>query len=302
MAFEDRSWERVASDLAAATPLAMASDLPADVAARLAGAPSYPDLFADAFGDPAITAQRIAFAIATYERTLVPDQTPFDRFARGQTAALTPAQRAGLAFFQGSRCAVCHAGPRFSNGSFRNIGLRPPAEDLGRAEVTGLATDRGRFKTPSLRNAGLKTRFMHNGQLATLDEVLDFYQGIDGQVQFPENQDPLVAGGIPIPPQVRPGLLDFLENGLTDPRVAAGAAPFDRPTLRGAQGLCDDGLDNDGDGAFDWDGAGLGPADSSCRGDGWRDREASKSCGTGFELAPLLPALWALRRRGRRRG
>jgi hypothetical protein len=87
------------------------------------------------------------------------------------------------------------------------------------------------------------------------------------------------------------GLADFP----ADPGCGSAAAAREDPR-------CDDGLDNDGDGAFDWDGAGLGPADSSCRGDGWRDREASKSCGTGFELAPLLPALWALRRQGRRRG
>ncbi len=97
-------------------------------------------------------------------------------------------------------------------------------------EVTANPIDRGRFKVPSLRNVGLKTTFMHNGRLSTLNEVLDFYTETNGQVQFPQNQDPAVAA-IVIPPQVRPALLDFLTNGLTDARVRDEVFPFDRPTL-----------------------------------------------------------------------
>src|SRR5262249_13766846 len=89
MAQEGRSWSQIVATLQSAPPLAIATRLPADVTAAIAAHPSYPALFQAAFGDPAITATRIAFAIATYERTLVPDQTPFDR---GQ---LTPAQQAG---------------------------------------------------------------------------------------------------------------------------------------------------------------------------------------------------------------
>lgn len=290
MAHEDRSWDGVVAGLRVAVPLAMATDLPPDVAAALASGPSYPALFAAAFGDEAITASRIAFAIATYERTLVPDETPYDRFAAGDVAALTPAQRAGLAFLNGPACGPCHPAPNFSNGTFRNIGLRPPDEDLGRAIVTGLDADRGRFKVPALRNVGLKTHFMHDGRLTSLEQVLDFYQAINGQVHFPENQDPLVAGGIPIAPLTRVQLLDFLRNGLTDPRVANGTAPFDRPTLRGGQGLCDDGLDNDADDAIDL-------ADAQCT-DATDNFEGS-ACGLGFEAAPLLLLLLRARRRRR---
>jgi cytochrome c peroxidase len=230
MAHENRDWPQVIAKLTTARPLALAVNLPPDLAAGLSGKPSYPDLFAAAFGDAAITAERIAFAIATYERTLVPNQTPWDRFIANVPGAMTPNQVAGWNFFRGSQCSACHVPPMFTGNGFRNIGLRPIAEDIGRQAVTGNAADRGRFKVPSLRNTGLKAGYMHNGQLESIDEVLDFYQGINGQVQFPNNQDPLIAQ-INIPPQVRPQLVDFLVNGLTDPRVANEEFPFDRPTL-----------------------------------------------------------------------
>ncbi|MEZ5066944.1 MAG: cytochrome c peroxidase [bacterium] len=228
MAHEGMLWSEVTGKLGPAVPLGLASDLPADVQAALASGPSYPDLFAAAFGDPAITASRIAFAIATYERTLVPDQTPWDAFVAGNPGALTPGQQQGLGFFQNSPCSICHQPPFFTNHTFRNVGLRPVAEDVGRQGVTGLPQDRGRFKVPSLRNVGLKTRFMHNGQLVSLEDVVGFYA--NPARQFPDNRDPLVP--VPVPPQVVPALVDFLRNGLTDPRVAAETFPFDRPTLR----------------------------------------------------------------------
>ena len=292
MAHENRSWDQVVSKLEGAAPMALASDLPADVAAALSAAPDYPSLFAVAFGDSTITAERIAFSIATYERTLVADQTPWDLFQGGDAAALTAAQQAGWNFFRTSPCAVCHAPPLFTNNTFRNIGVRPPVEDTGRQTVTGVPTDRGRFKVPSLRNAGQKPSFMHNGRISTLAQVLDFYQGINGQVMFPQNVDPLVAGGIPVPLNLRPAVIDFLANGLLDPRVAAGTAPFDRPTLRGGQGLCDDGLDNDGDGQVDM-------ADPECGEP--TDSYEGVACGLGFEVVPFLVGLSVLirRRRGR---
>ncbi len=230
MAHEARDWGQVAAKLETAIPLALAVNEPADVAAVLAGGTTYPDLFATAFGDSAITAERIAFAIASYERTLVPDQTPWDAFVGGNPTAMTPNQVGGWNFFQASPCAVCHTPPLFTNNTFRNIGLRPLAEDVGRQDVTGLPTDAGRFKVPSLRNTGLKETYMHHGQLPSLAVVLDFYQGINGQVQFPANQDPLIAA-IAVPPFARPQLEDFLENALTDPRVQAEQFPFDRPML-----------------------------------------------------------------------
>ena len=222
-----RSWPEVIAKLAIVTPLVLGADLPADMAAVLATNPSYPDLFAAAFGDPAITAERIAFAIATYERTVVPDQTPWDAFNAGNQTALTPNQVQGLNVLRGSPCSICHVPPQFTNNTFQNIGLRPIVEDNGRQAVTGQAGDRGRFKVPTLRNIGLKPTFMHNGQFATLGQVIAFYA--NGAAQFPDNRSPILP--VALPPPAVPQVIDFLVNGLTDPRAAAETFPFDRPML-----------------------------------------------------------------------
>lgn len=223
MAHEGRDWGEIAHKIRRDRPLALATSIPPDIVAVLDTNPTYPQLFRAAFGDAEITGARIAFALATYQRTLVPNQTPHD------LNQLTPPQVAGRNTFQASRCAICHAGPTFSNQTFRVIGLRPWQEDSGRMEVTGLFGDRGRFKVPTLRNVGLKPNFMHNGRLTTLAQVLDFYAEINGQQQFDENLDPLLP--VPIPGPARANLINFLANGLTDPRVRDGIFPFDRPTL-----------------------------------------------------------------------
>jgi cytochrome c peroxidase len=229
MARAGRSWTAVATKLASVPPLARASALPPDVAAAISARPSYPQLFAAAFGDTQITARRIAFAIASYERTLVPDQTPWDAFMRGDATALTARQQEGWEAFRGSLCASCHVPPLFTDHAFHNIGVRPVVEDVGRQQVTGLFADRGKFRTPTLRNAGLKRRFMHNGGFASVAESVFFY--LDNRsLQFPENLDPLMPL-VQIDPDQELALIDFIQNGLVDPRVRNEAFPFDRPAL-----------------------------------------------------------------------
>ncbi len=227
MAFEGRTWDDVINKLTWAAPLALATNLPPDMAAAVTSDPSYGDLFAGAFGDPAITPARIAFAIATYERTLYPDQTPWDLFEAGDPNALTAEQQSGLAIFETGGCSDCHTPPFFSDHSFRNIGLRPIEEDTGRQEVTGLPEDAGRFKMPSLRNVGIKFLFMHTGRITSLNRVVNFY--VTPEDQFPTNQDSLLP--LTIPAEDHPDLLAFVTDGLTDPRVEMEAFPFDRPTL-----------------------------------------------------------------------
>lgn len=233
MAHAGLSWAGVAERLGRARPLELATNIPPDIAAAIAANPTYPELFRAAFGDEQITATRIAFAIATYERTLIADQTPWDRFQAGQQNALTPQQVQGMNAFTASNCVVCHAGPLFSDNSFRNVGLRPPAEDTGRQVVTGNPNDRGRFRVPSLRNVGLKASFMHNGQFTSLVDVIRFYARAPGAApQFPDNRDPVMQN-VNVPPQAAVVIQDFIQNGLTDPRVAAQTFPFDKPTLIG---------------------------------------------------------------------
>jgi cytochrome c peroxidase len=194
--------------------------------------PTYPELFETAFGDSEITPVRIAFAIASYERTLVADLTPWDQFVGGDATALTPAEAQGLNVFNASACVTRHVPPTFTDDSFRTIGVRSPNEDDGRASVTGLLADRGGFKVPSLRNVGLKPSFMHTGEFVNLQQVIGFYQPGN---QDPENLDPLMPA--PIQPLLQVGVAAFLEGALTDPRVEAETASFDRPIPAPEPGL-----------------------------------------------------------------
>lgn len=227
MAHEERDWTQVSIKLETVEPLGLASDLPDDVATALETFGSYPELFERTFDTPEINAARIAFAIATYERTLIADQTPWDRFMLGDTTALTPQQLQGWQAFEISNCAACHTPPLFTDNSFRNIAVRPANQDTGRAEVTGDAADRGRFKVPTLRNVGLKTTYMHTGSITDLPGVMAFYRGPGA----PGNaRSPLLPTAFA--PNVNNAVIDFMANALTDPRVANEEFPFDRPTLR----------------------------------------------------------------------
>ena len=242
MGHEGRTWDQVRTKLQSVRPMAMANLIPADMAAAIANGEDYPELFFRAFGDTSINARRIAFALATYQRTLVPDQTPFDLFQQGQGNAMTNDQITGMNIFNGqARCNLCHTPPLFSDDLFHNLGIRPDQEDAGRRDVTGSFAHRGEFKTPSLRNVGLRNRFFHNGQNGDINNPPPIGGGALGQI-FPlyingggpfgnGNLDPLLQ---PIG-NVGPGQLaqvrDFIENALTDPRVAAAAFPFDHPRL-----------------------------------------------------------------------
>ncbi|MFN0058228.1 MAG: cytochrome c peroxidase [Planctomycetota bacterium] len=222
-----RTWSDVEQKLATVTPLALGSDLPVDLAAARAAGLDYPDMFALAFGDSEITPARIAFAIASYERTLVPDQTPFDLFLGGQSDALSDEQVVGMLFFI-DLCAGCHGGATLNDGDYHNIGVRPSFDDVGRMEVTLQFDDRGKFKTPSLRNVGLTAPYFHNGGKSTLMEVVEFYD-IGGE--FDDHLDPEMFV-LDLLDEDKVRLVDFLTFGLTDPRVAALAPPFDQPCLR----------------------------------------------------------------------
>ncbi len=231
MAHEVRSWSEITAKLARVKPLHLARNLPPDVRTALALRPTYPALFQAAFGSPDITARRIAFALATYERILVPNQSPFDEFMHGDINALTADQRAGFLVMEiQGECSSCHElfpTPGQLLNPFRNTGVRPVSEDIGLQAVTGLPSDAGKFKVPLLWNIGLRERFFHNGSLTSLVDVVEFY---DRGGDFFDNTDPLLRP-LGLSTLEKAQLVDFLQNGLTDPRVAAELPPFDRPTL-----------------------------------------------------------------------
>lgn len=229
------NWGFITAKLGHLNPLDLATNLPPDVAAALADRPTYAELFQRAFGSPEVTASRIAFAIATYERTLISDQTPFDAWLAGDNSAMTPNQVAGFNAFMApsSACIACHftINQLFTDHEYHNLGVRPSIEDIGREAVTQEPSDRGRFRTPGLRNIGLRTRFMHDGSHSSLLQVVRFYgRTADAPPQFADNLDPFMVGiSISGPDQL--AMVDFMQHALTDPRVANETFPFDRPTL-----------------------------------------------------------------------
>ncbi len=234
MAHPGWNWNELTAKLADSRPLEFAAGLQPDVAAALASNPTYPGLFAAAFGDPAITSERVAFAIATYERTLISDQTPWDAYVAGNTDAMTANQVLGWQKFQGAgRCNVCHVAPLFTDSSFRNIGLRPISEDPGRQAISGNPNDAGKFKTPGLRNAGLKRTLMHNGMFQTMGQVMAYYRQLPtAPPVHPDNMDVLM-NSIFLTTEESAAVQDFVANALTDARVQYQQFPFDRLSLLG---------------------------------------------------------------------
>jgi cytochrome c peroxidase len=132
--------------------------------------------FAAAFpAAPRVDASNLAKAIATYERTLISPDTRFDRWIAGEPQALTQSEIAGFRLFTGkARCVQCHSGFAFSDYAFHDIGL--PGDDRGRGAVLRLEAAEHAFKTPGLRELGRSAPYMHDGSLATLDDVLRHYQ------------------------------------------------------------------------------------------------------------------------------
>ncbi len=231
MARPNRAWDELTEKLKGVRPLALARNLPADVSNAIESNPDYPSLFQAAFYDPEITPVRIAFAIATYERTLVADQTPWDLYMAGDETALTEQAAFGWRAFQRLHCVNCHEPPLFTNNDFLNIGLRLMKFDLGRQIVTGDQEDGGEMKVPSLRNVALRPRYMHTGEFSRLSEAILFY---DSGIALP---------GIDEIPDLGTYFFDisgydtydldaFLRHGLVDSRVANETFPFDRPTLQ----------------------------------------------------------------------
>jgi cytochrome c peroxidase len=200
MAHEARSWSQVTAKLARVRPLDLARDVPEELARFVGLAHDYRPLFERAFGTSEITRERVAMAIASYERTLVADRTPFD------LGTMTSEQELGLQLFlTRGNCSACHGtGGVFSDGFAHFIAL--PGHPRA-------------VKTPTLRNVGLQRRLMSSGQLASLDEAIRHYESIGFL------RPPLDAAE-------RRALLAFLGNALTDPRVLQRLPPFDRPTLR----------------------------------------------------------------------
>ncbi len=168
-------------------PVEMAHTL-TGVEARLNADAGYRAQFERAFGPGPITYDMVEKSIASFERTVLAGDSPFDRWYYGhdEKAMSEPAKRGFLVFSDPTKgnCVACHSLGKdyalFSDSKFHNIGVgadRGNITDAGRYEVTKNEADRGAFKTPTLRNIALTAPYMHDGSLKTLKDVVDFYVG-----------------------------------------------------------------------------------------------------------------------------
>ena len=150
---------------------------------------------ADAASRVGLTPEDISHALASYVRSILSGDSPYDRFVNGERTALSAEQQAGLQIFRGKgNCMACHVGPNFSNEKLHNTGVawRESAEragefqDEGRAAITKRPEDLGAFKTPTLREVARTSPYMHDGSRATLEDVIDFYDRGGNRNRFPD--------------------------------------------------------------------------------------------------------------------
>jgi cytochrome c peroxidase len=197
--------------------------------------PVYHAMFPQAFpNEPdAYTIGNVVKALATFERTIVSADSPYDRFHRGDRNAISESARRGeILFFLdgGPSCFRCHAGPSFSDSTFHNTGLYNladrfsyPVSNPGLYGHTKRPSDIGKFKTPGLRNIALTAPYMHDGSIPTLDEVIDHYAAggrtiASGPLAGVGRDNPLkdkLIHGFRMTPRNRTDLVEFL-NALTD--------------------------------------------------------------------------------------
>jgi len=216
-------------------PIEMKEDV-LHVVEKLQRQPRYQDAFTAAFGDEEVTPERMGLAMEQFMLTILSGgDSKFDRFIAG-TESLTTEEALGLQLFNGESnpnsptpgadCFHCHGGALFTNHKFMNNGLDSVLTDLGLGGVTGLTTDDGKFKVPSLRNIAYTAPYMHDGRFQTLEQVIEFYNS--GVEPNSPNLDPSMIGfiqthsgstrGLNLTLTQRQAVVAFL-NTFTDTRV-----------------------------------------------------------------------------------
>jgi len=213
---------------------------------RLAQMPGYVEMFKEAFGTDYPTWGQALLAVATFERSIVSQNVPFDAFIEGDDSAISDEAKAGYELFIGdANCIACHNGPLISDDSFHVTGVPQASEfsnstlnqitfryeqwakgvteedyytadaDLGLYYVTKLKSDRGAFHTMALRDVCYTAPYMHNGYFSTLEEVVAFYNDGGGDA---ENKDSLLQP-LDLTADEQASLVTFLESLCGDPMI-----------------------------------------------------------------------------------
>ncbi len=183
---------------------------------------TYPSLFRSAYGSDTITSQGILRALAQFMSCLISANSKYDQVRNGK-AFFTATEDSGYTIFK-SKCTSCHKEPLLTDLTYRNNGLDAHFADAGRARITTLATDSGKFKVPTLRNIVLSYPYMHDGRLNTLSKVIDHYRST---IVLSSTIDPsLSSGNMSITDAEKAQLLAFLstltdQTFITDKRFSA---------------------------------------------------------------------------------
>lgn len=198
------------------------NETPENVAEKLSKDPVYQKLFHEAFGTSGVTVSRMALALEQFLLTKISQQSRFD-LALQKLGDLTESEKRGLQLFvtehdparglRGADCFHCHGGMLFTNHGFQDNGLDLTKEDIGHMGVTGNEVDRGKFKTPSLRNVAMRAPYMHDGRFATLEEVVEHYNsGVVRRPSLDPNLAKHPADGLGLTAQEKAELVAFLRT------------------------------------------------------------------------------------------
>lgn len=204
-------------------PIEMGNTLKKMVA-KLHTIQGYRKQFKKVFGTD-VNAAGVAKAIAAFERSLVCGNSAFDRYEDGDDAALSESEQRGLELFrERGNCVRCHTGFAFTDERYHNIGvgMDKASPDLGRFKVTKKESDKGAFKTPTLRNIGASGPYFHDGSAKTLEDVVEFYD--KGGTKNPNLSNEMKRLLLSVPEKA--DLVAFLKSlSCPDLKVAAPALP-----------------------------------------------------------------------------
>jgi cytochrome c peroxidase len=183
---------------------------------RLSAIPGYVTAFDGVFGKGDITQHKIEMALATFERTIVSSDAPFDRWIKGNESAIGAAAKRGFDLFSGkANCAACHSGWAFTDASFHDIGSAQN-DDLGRGKLFPSSVKlQYAFKTPTLRDVARRGPYMHDGSMPTLEDIIDLYNR--GGIDRPSRADEIHQ--LNLPQSEKADLIAFLQtlNGAPQP-------------------------------------------------------------------------------------
>lgn len=183
-----------------------------DLVKELNAISGYKALFDKAYPNEGISKTTIGKAIASFERTVISKDSPFDKWMSGDSNAISDSAKSGYGLFVGkAQCSVCHSRFNFTDNGFHNIGVKSinGKEDIGRFAIVPVKAMKGAFKTPTLRDIELTSPYMHNGIYKTLEEVVEHYNR-KGDVQ--DNLSPNMQGPLGLSEQEKKDLVEFLKT------------------------------------------------------------------------------------------